>query len=240
MYKRGDVVLVHIPYIELTGIGKRRPVVVVQRDEYNDKLPHVLIAAVTSRTRQEDDPTSCILDPSDSEGKAAGVSRRSLIRCDRIFTVDQVSIESVIGKLSFGSMARVDDCLRAALGLPAQAVPQMGNYEKWPGYLRVKERLDFLVAAYGLNASPPAFLGVQIQPILGGPIHWVAGDGLKVVTPAEKKEFVHAGNSIRVNFLVTHRPYLDQLAAILPLDFVKYPLHRASFWSYSVANNQVT
>lgn len=129
MITRGDVVLVHIPYIEAAGLGKRRPALVVQGDEHNRKLPHTIVAALTSKMRSQRDPAVHLLDPTDSEGQAAGVLMKSLIRCDRLFTVDQDSIAQTIGHLAPGTMDRVEDCLRAALGLPPQAHPSLGNDE---------------------------------------------------------------------------------------------------------------
>ena len=128
MITRGDVVLAHIPYLEGSGLGKRRPVLVVQNDGHNEKLPHTIVAAITSKLRNLADPTVHLLDPENSEGQAAGVLMKSLIRCDRLFTIEQRSIDKKIGHLTYGTMNQVDDCLRAALGLPPQIPPSL----EWP------------------------------------------------------------------------------------------------------------
>lgn len=197
MVKRGEVVLVHIPYIESAGAGKKRPVVVVQRDEYNSKLPHTIVAAITSKIKNAGDPAVLLLDPAHSEGKSAGVLMASLIRCDRLFTIDQRSIVKSIGHLAPGTLDRVDDCLRASLGLPPQAVPQMGNYEKWPGFLRLKERLEFLIAAFRLNGSGRAYMAIQVQPSAKDSAHWVFADDIEMIAPSKKEEFEEAGHQGR-------------------------------------------
>jgi mRNA interferase MazF len=114
--KRGDVVLVYIPYVDGPG-GKTRPAVVVQRDEDNAKLAHTIVAAITTNLRNVTEPTQHRIDPADPEGRAAGVLHPSAIRCDRLFTVEQRMVIRTIGQLTPGTLARVDECLRAALGL---------------------------------------------------------------------------------------------------------------------------
>jgi mRNA-degrading endonuclease toxin of MazEF toxin-antitoxin module len=123
--KRGDVVLVYIPYVDGPG-GKKRPVVVLQRDEDNERLPHTIVAAISTNLRGLGSPTHYLLDPGDSEGKAAGVLHRSVIRCDRLFTVAQSLIGRAIGHLAPSTKVGVDECLRISLGLPAPTDPVPG------------------------------------------------------------------------------------------------------------------
>jgi mRNA-degrading endonuclease toxin of MazEF toxin-antitoxin module len=114
--KRPDVVLVEVPYLA-GGQSKRRPALVLQDDAYNQSLIHTIIAAISSRIGAPIPPTHCLLDPATPDGKRSGVHFRSVVRYDRIFTIDQRDISTVIGSLSNQTMRKVDDCLRKALGL---------------------------------------------------------------------------------------------------------------------------
>jgi mRNA-degrading endonuclease toxin of MazEF toxin-antitoxin module len=46
------------------------------------------------------------------------LNQPSVVRCDRLFTIDQRSVGRTIGKLSAATMQHVDSCLKVALGLP--------------------------------------------------------------------------------------------------------------------------
>ena len=239
MIHRGDVVLVRIPYIEVAGQGKRRPAVVVQSDGHNTRLPHTIVAAVTSKVRIPIDPVCYLLDPADSEGQAAGVLTKSLVRCDRLFTVDRQSIERTIGRLAPGSLDRVEDCLRAALGLPPQAEPAFGNYEKWPGFLRVRERLEMLCRVMNLPNSDHAFVAVDVQQSPSEPIVRLWGHRPKLLAPTNKEEFIEAGHSVRLSLELHDERDVGKVSSLAPTDLVKYPMHRVVLWTHSGPSNQI-
>jgi mRNA interferase MazF len=114
---RGDVALALIPYIDGTG-GKRRPVLIVQSDHFNAKLPDTIVAAISTNLRNVGEPNQFLIDPATPEGAASGLVQPSAIRCDRLFTIDQRTLGRTIGHLPAATMARIDACLEAALGLP--------------------------------------------------------------------------------------------------------------------------
>lgn len=68
---RGDVALARFPHAS-GGRGKRRPVVVVQADGYNEKLRHVIVAEVTSNLSPE--KARLRIDASSMEGQATGLA----------------------------------------------------------------------------------------------------------------------------------------------------------------------
>lgn len=114
--KRGDVVLVNVPYLSGTQ-SKRRPALVVQADRYNGKLIHTIVAGISSRVEEAIDPAHYLLDPATPIGKASGVHFRSVVRCDRLFTIEQQDVLMVIGGLGPHAMREVGICLAATLGL---------------------------------------------------------------------------------------------------------------------------
>lgn len=49
-YKQGEIVLVPFPYSDLSG-SKRRPVLVVSNNLYNNSFLDIVVVAITSRTK---------------------------------------------------------------------------------------------------------------------------------------------------------------------------------------------
>jgi mRNA-degrading endonuclease toxin of MazEF toxin-antitoxin module len=122
---RGDVALARFPHTA-GARGKKRPVVVVQADHYNQLLRHVVVAEVTKNLSNLADPACLHIDLSTPDGKATGLLHDSLVSCILLATFDADRVTPVIGKLSPGLLQSLDVCLKAALGLrsltfPAQA-----------------------------------------------------------------------------------------------------------------------
>lgn len=113
---RGEVILVSVPYLS-GNQTKRSPAVILQADSLNKSRSHTIIAAISSRVGNPVDPAHFVLDPVTAEGKRSGVHFRSVVRCDRIFTIEQRDVLNVIGSLEPATMRGVDACVRIALGL---------------------------------------------------------------------------------------------------------------------------
>jgi mRNA interferase MazF len=112
--RRGDVVRVDWPYSDRTG-SKVRPAVVVQDDVYNQRLADTVLVLV-SRTARAPGATEVEIDPAVEPN--SGLRYRSVASCTNLLTVDQGLVVQSIGHLSAGTMQRIDDCLKVALGLP--------------------------------------------------------------------------------------------------------------------------
>jgi mRNA interferase MazF len=114
--KRGDLVIAQFPH----GAGtpaKTRPVLVVQADFYNQRISSVLVAAVTSNLARRGDPAHCLIDVAIPEGKLTGLSRTSLISCLNLAVMPKADLGQKISELSAHTMLKIDDCLKAALGM---------------------------------------------------------------------------------------------------------------------------
>jgi mRNA interferase MazF len=98
--------------------GKKRPALVVQADAYNVSVGHVLVAEITSNLAPAGDPAFVFIDIATPEGKASGLDQNSLVSGLFLATVFGDRIDRVIGTLSPGLMQKVNDCLKAALGIP--------------------------------------------------------------------------------------------------------------------------
>jgi mRNA interferase MazF len=118
MSRRGDVIVVHIPYHDRPG-GKDRPAVVVQCDRNNRRLLSTLVAGLTTNLKHvTTEPTQFLVDPSTPEGQSSGLSQPSAVKCENLYTVSQAAITQTLGHLSDPLMQKLDDCLKAALELP--------------------------------------------------------------------------------------------------------------------------
>src|SRR5215510_10166051 len=114
--RRGDVVLVQYPFA--TGRGaSRRPALIVQNDRDNRRLDNTVIAQITTNMRHVNDPTQLLIPYGTPEGQQAGILHDSLVSCNNLATVHEERIHRVIGHLPDAMMSRIDECLKAALGL---------------------------------------------------------------------------------------------------------------------------
>ena len=115
--KRGDVVLVRFPHPSGQR-GKKRPAVVVQSDAYAGTVCTVVVAEVTKNLTMKGDPACLFIDVSTPEGKATGLLVDSVVSSLVLDTVYVDTIAQVLGSQSTTLFQKLDDCLKAALGLP--------------------------------------------------------------------------------------------------------------------------
>ncbi len=106
MYKQGDILLIPIPFSDLTS-NKKRPVLVLSNDDYNCKTEDIIVAAITSNLSTKD--YTVMLSSSDlDEGT---LKMDSCIRVDKIYTLSK---SIVIGR--FGAVKKyVIDAVREKL-----------------------------------------------------------------------------------------------------------------------------
>lgn len=114
---RGDVILVRFPHP--SGLrGKKRPAVVVQSDAYTGAVSTLVIAEVAKDQTMANDPACLSIDTTTPEGRATGLVRDSVVSCLAIVTVYADAVDQVLGTLSPAMKQKLDECLKAALGLP--------------------------------------------------------------------------------------------------------------------------
>ena len=201
---RGDVVLVRFPHTS-GGRGKKRPVVVVQADTYNQTLRHVVVAEVTSKTlsvfgaamwRAVDEPTASL----------------DLMAGARLWSVE-TSIDPVGGALGGADFSSSETWVDPVLGAKGRVQLPSNFYltgwgmvggfgvsskARWDvmgavGY-EVTEATSFIAGyrALGVDYRDGDFLFdvVQSGPILGALVlrvleevarHFVGGAGYQVV-----------------------------------------------------------
>lgn len=74
-----------------------------------------MITSATQRVLTE--PTQLLIDVATAEGRQSGLLHTSAVKCENLFTVEQQVILRTIGRLDSATMAQVDGCIRASLGL---------------------------------------------------------------------------------------------------------------------------
>ncbi len=113
---RGEVVLALYPFS--SGIGaSRRPAVVIQNDRDNARMRNTIIAQITTNLQRAAEPTHLSIMAASREGRQTGLLHDCVISCNNLATVREDRIDRVIGRLPNALLSRLDDCLRAALGL---------------------------------------------------------------------------------------------------------------------------
>jgi mRNA interferase MazF len=114
---RGDIVLAELPYSDRSG-AKTRPALVVQNDSNNRRLQDVILALITSATHRASlEATQLLIDIATPDGQKTGLLHTSAVKCEHLITLHQRLIKRVIGRLSPAATQKIDDCLKASLGL---------------------------------------------------------------------------------------------------------------------------
>jgi mRNA interferase MazF len=90
-------------------LAKRRPVVVVSRDDVGGRRDSTTVATVTTTVRGL--PTEVLLDQRD------GFPQLCVVNCDDLSTIRKGRLERRVGRLSDTKIEALDDALRFALQL---------------------------------------------------------------------------------------------------------------------------
>ncbi len=85
MYNQRDIVLIPIPFSDLTS-NKRRPVVIISNDDYNKRSSGIVVVALTSNLAFEN---SYSIDVDDYNLEAGAFPHKSRLRCDKIYTLSK-------------------------------------------------------------------------------------------------------------------------------------------------------
>ena len=101
-YHQRDLLLVPIPFSDLTR-RKLRPVVVLSNDRYNRDGSDVLVAGITSQLITRDYTV-----PLDTPELEVGMMKRpSVVRADKVFSIDQRIVVSQFGRVGTGAFDRI-------------------------------------------------------------------------------------------------------------------------------------
>jgi len=113
-YSRGDVVLVLYPDSNLRT-AKRRPALVVQRDDLQSGLSQVILAMISSNLARAGHASRVRIGVSSSDGQQMGLRTDSVVMTDNLATMVESEIDRRIGNAP--DMTAIDAALRHTLGL---------------------------------------------------------------------------------------------------------------------------
>jgi mRNA interferase MazF len=113
-YNRGDVVLVLYPDSNLRT-AKRRPAIIVQRDNLQSGLTQVVLAMISSNLSRAGHSSRVSVRLSSPEGRQMGLRTDSVVMTDNLATVLEIEIDRRLGHLA--DMSAIDVALHFTLGL---------------------------------------------------------------------------------------------------------------------------
>jgi mRNA interferase MazF len=114
--KRGDVVVVD--FLPTRPAAQVRPALVVQNDRDNSRTDNTIVVQITTNLSRAGHDTQLLIDPHHPAWQASGLLRPSVVNGSCLAYVEQQDVLRVIGCLTDDAMLQVNECLRAALGLP--------------------------------------------------------------------------------------------------------------------------
>ena len=113
MIRRGEIHWADLGETEGSRPAKRRPVLVVQSDSYNDsRLATVMAAVITSNTALAAMPGNVFLPAS-----ASGLPRDSVVNVTALVTLNKADLSDQVGQIPLSLNQEVDRGLRRVLGL---------------------------------------------------------------------------------------------------------------------------
>ena len=112
---RGDVVIVD--FSRLDPADKVRPALIVQRNHENQVTNRTVVAHITGNISRSHLDTQLLIDRTHADFDSSGLHGPSSINCTMIFNIRQLWVQRKIGSLSAQTMQKIDECLKAALGV---------------------------------------------------------------------------------------------------------------------------
>jgi mRNA interferase MazF len=110
--RRGDIVLVDVPFTDLTS-AKMRPAIVVSSDAVNRGEDRVLIPISSSLANPS--PWDVVALPSDAAFRATGLHRASAFKCAKMVTLSTSLIKRRLGTADARYLALVSSRIKDAL-----------------------------------------------------------------------------------------------------------------------------
>ncbi len=109
---RGDILLVRFPFTDLSA-GRVRPALVVGRSGGDD----VIVAFITSRADRADPRAEHLLEPTDPGFASTGLRVPSVIRLNKIATLNRELVRRRLGRIERRAALAVGQALRYVFDL---------------------------------------------------------------------------------------------------------------------------
>lgn len=113
MIKRGEIWWAELPPPGGSGPGYKRPVLIIQADEFNNsRINTIVVAVITSNLRLADAPGNVLL-----SAKHSKLPKESVVNVTQIITIDKSFLTAKIHHLPGNIVILIDEGLRLALRL---------------------------------------------------------------------------------------------------------------------------
>lgn len=111
--RRGEIWWASLPDAVGSGLGLRRPVVILQANAFNQsRISTVVVAVVTSNLALGEAPGNVRLGKEES-----GLAKPSVVNVSQILTIDRALLTEKVRSLSTGVMGKIGEGIRLVLGL---------------------------------------------------------------------------------------------------------------------------
>lgn len=107
MPEQGDIVLIPIPFTDLSA-QKQRPVIVISNDDYNRRNRDIVVVAMT--TNPAAGPYSFTI--TSSEMDRGRLNRPGQVRVDKIYTLSQSIVVKTFGRVNTATLDRIRGMLQ--------------------------------------------------------------------------------------------------------------------------------
>jgi mRNA interferase MazF len=110
---RGEIWWASLGEPEGSGPGYRRPVLIVQSDEFNrSRISTVIVAVLTSNIALAQAPGNVLI-----RARQAGLAKDSVVNVSQVITVDKQRLTERVKKVEPSTMAAIDNGLRLVLAI---------------------------------------------------------------------------------------------------------------------------
>ena len=111
--KRGQIWWAELPDLRASEPGYRRPVVIIQADEFNvSRIDTVVVVAITTNLRLAEAPGNVLL-----KQAVAGLTKDSVANVTRILTLDKNFLTEQAGQLNHATLKQLDEGLQLVLSI---------------------------------------------------------------------------------------------------------------------------
>ncbi len=107
MPEQGDILLIPIPFTDLSS-QKRRPVIVISNNVYNQQTADIVVVAMTSNPV----PVDFSFPITSSDLDKGALNHPGKVRVDKIYTLSQSIVVKTFGHVNESTLERIRQILR--------------------------------------------------------------------------------------------------------------------------------
>lgn len=108
MPDQGDILLIPIPFTNLSS-QKRRPVIVISNNNYNRKTTDIVVVAMTSNPVEAEYSFSI----TSADLEKGSLNHPGKVRVDKIYTLSQAIVVKTFGRVNKSTLERIQNELKS-------------------------------------------------------------------------------------------------------------------------------